>query len=574
MRALAFILIVLALVCCPGCKRPASRAERVYRQALEFKDADQTETALQYLRRAVELDPAFEDPYLDLASIYESAGDYNNAVEWYQKFLQVTKDARMKQLAQSWLADVRALAAEQPATPAAAPGAPAASPAATRQLVSEALAKEREQLQRDFAAREKTLAQQHERALDDLKDELRKLKSANTELQDKAENLTLERDAMAAKAQQAKNLNDIAALLANPNLAAADKVRDLTRELIDARSEADTLRARADSTERSSQQNAEQLVRLRQQLAEAQRGLAPAGTGDTAAAQLAALSQENLTLKRKLESLESSAGSAAAVQSAARAGFSDLSEEITKMQQTIEMQKTLLARRDTRIAQLEASGAAIGAAPTAARTSDANVKALVDELNRQLLAKDQQVTQLNAELQRAKTAGAPPDYAAEMQRKDQLIRDYTARLQQLERQQYAAATPPTPTPTATAPAPPATTPSGAPLYQPIGYNDSYRAPATPSAPATQPAPSAPPTSATAYRPPAPAPAAPATYTPPRTATRPARAYRVRRGDTLSGIAQTVYGDRNKWNIIFSANRDILRRADYLREGQVLYIPPQ
>jgi nucleoid-associated protein YgaU len=49
---------------------------------------------------------------------------------------------------------------------------------------------------------------------------------------------------------------------------------------------------------------------------------------------------------------------------------------------------------------------------------------------------------------------------------------------------------------------------------------------------------------------------------------------VRSGDTLSGIAGKVYGDRNKWNIIYAANRDLLPRADSLRIGQVLYIPPQ
>lgn len=531
MRALSLLCLLALLLLCPACKRAPSRAERVYKQALEFKDADQTETALQYLRRAVELDPNFEDPYLDLASIYESAGDYNNAIEWYQKYLQVTKDPRMKQLAQNWLADVRALAAEQ------------------------------------SAAREKNLSQQHQRALDDLKDELRKLKTANTELQDKLEELTQERNSLADRLKKAGNLKDIADVFANPSYTVTDRERELTQMLADARKEADTWRASVQNLERTAQQNAEQLVRVRQQLAEAQRGINLAATGDIAAAsaQLAALRKENAELKQKLDALQSSAGATAAAQSAARAGLSDLSEEITKMQQTIEYQKTLLARRDAKIAQLEAAGARL--APPAS-SSDKNLKELIDELNRQLLEKDRQIAALQSAARTTQPA-ASPDLAAELQRKDQLLREYAARIQQLERAQYAYSdtarsssySPPT---SPTTPTTPVTSPSGTPLYQPVGYNDSYRA--SPPAPTT-------------YSPPAPAPARAPVYTPPAsprpiTPARPARAYRVRRGDTLASIAQQVYGDRNKWNIIFAANRDILRRADYLREGQILYIPPQ
>ena len=572
MRPLSLLLVLLLLLSCPSCKRAPSRAERVYKQALEFKDADQTESALQYLRRAIELDPTFEDPYLDLASIYESAGDYNNAIEWYQKYLQVTKDPRMKQLAQNWLADVRALAAEQAGQPAGSPAKPAApaTPAAASELVSAAIAKEREQLQREFSAREKNLAQQHERALNDLKDELRKLKTANTELQDKVDQLAQERDSLAERLKKAGNLKDIADVFSNPSYAPTDRERELTQMLADARKEADQWRASVQNIERTAQQNAEQLVRVRQQLAEAQRGIILSPTGDASSAQLIALRSENAELKRKLDALQSSASSAAAAQSAARAGLPDLSEEITKMQQTIEMQKALLARRDAKIAQLEA---AASAAPLSSpsRSSDANLKELIDELNRQLLAKDKQIAALEASLRTAPPASPSYDLSAELQRKDQLLREYAARIQQLERQQYAytdttpAAPPPSYQPYST----PVSTPSTPPLYQPIGYNDSYRS--APASPAT----TAPTSPTTSYTPPPPrtaAPAAPSTAQ--RTPTRPPRAYRVRRGDSLASIAQNVYGDRNKWNIIFAANRDILRRADYLREGQILYIPPQ
>lgn len=51
-----------------------------------------------------------------------------------------------------------------------------------------------------------------------------------------------------------------------------------------------------------------------------------------------------------------------------------------------------------------------------------------------------------------------------------------------------------------------------------------------------------------------------------------RTYKVRRGDTLSSIADKVYGDSNKWRDIYNANRTRLRSSDGIRIGQILVIP--
>jgi LysM repeat protein len=53
-----------------------------------------------------------------------------------------------------------------------------------------------------------------------------------------------------------------------------------------------------------------------------------------------------------------------------------------------------------------------------------------------------------------------------------------------------------------------------------------------------------------------------------------RTYKVRRGDTLSSIADDVYGDSNKWREIYNANRTRLRSSDGIRIGQILVIPPR
>jgi len=51
-------------------------------------------------------------------------------------------------------------------------------------------------------------------------------------------------------------------------------------------------------------------------------------------------------------------------------------------------------------------------------------------------------------------------------------------------------------------------------------------------------------------------------------------YTVKAGDTLSVIAEKVYGDAAKYEVIFEANKDILKSADDIKVGQELKIPPK
>ncbi len=50
-------------------------------------------------------------------------------------------------------------------------------------------------------------------------------------------------------------------------------------------------------------------------------------------------------------------------------------------------------------------------------------------------------------------------------------------------------------------------------------------------------------------------------------------YTVRKGDYLSKIAKEVYGNANKYNIIFEANKPMLKDPNLIYPGQVLIIPP-
>jgi len=49
-------------------------------------------------------------------------------------------------------------------------------------------------------------------------------------------------------------------------------------------------------------------------------------------------------------------------------------------------------------------------------------------------------------------------------------------------------------------------------------------------------------------------------------------YTVQPGDTLSKIAQQFYGAANKYNVIFEANRDVLKDPNIIQPGQKLRIP--
>jgi nucleoid-associated protein YgaU len=50
-------------------------------------------------------------------------------------------------------------------------------------------------------------------------------------------------------------------------------------------------------------------------------------------------------------------------------------------------------------------------------------------------------------------------------------------------------------------------------------------------------------------------------------------YTVKKGDYLSKIAKSVYGNANKYPLIFEANKPMLKDANLIYAGQVLVIPP-
>jgi len=51
-----------------------------------------------------------------------------------------------------------------------------------------------------------------------------------------------------------------------------------------------------------------------------------------------------------------------------------------------------------------------------------------------------------------------------------------------------------------------------------------------------------------------------------------RYYQVRKNDTLTRIAQKVYGDPGKWRMLYEENKDTLDGPEKLRLGQKIRIP--
>jgi nucleoid-associated protein YgaU len=59
----------------------------------------------------------------------------------------------------------------------------------------------------------------------------------------------------------------------------------------------------------------------------------------------------------------------------------------------------------------------------------------------------------------------------------------------------------------------------------------------------------------------------------REASEPAQYHTVAKGDSLSAIAKEYYGDANKYQAIFEANKPMLQDPDKIYPGQSLRIPP-
>ncbi len=49
-------------------------------------------------------------------------------------------------------------------------------------------------------------------------------------------------------------------------------------------------------------------------------------------------------------------------------------------------------------------------------------------------------------------------------------------------------------------------------------------------------------------------------------------YRIEKGDTLRQLADRIYGDPDKWSILYRRNRSVIRSADRIYAGQMIVLP--
>ena len=49
-------------------------------------------------------------------------------------------------------------------------------------------------------------------------------------------------------------------------------------------------------------------------------------------------------------------------------------------------------------------------------------------------------------------------------------------------------------------------------------------------------------------------------------------YTVQSGDSLWKIASRHYGDGNKWNALFEANKEVIKNPDLIYPGQQIRVP--
>ena len=621
MRFIVCLLALAALAVCPGCGKPKSKAEQLCEKAVEQKDLQRYDEAQRLFRRAVDADPAFDKPYFELGEMNEVVlGNYAESVTWYEKFLGVTKNEEMKKKVSDIVKDLRNELRTAPA--GTGPGGSESIAGPAKGALDKALVEERAKLEREFSIRQKAFAAQKDREFDQLKEELRKLKSDNIEFENKVRDLKIERDAAAKKAETTRGQEEIAKLLTSTTFTGTDKERELGQKLLELQAAND--KARADfGTERAKTQQVEaKLVRLQQQVGESghaapadpdaqkrmtelqdenkrlteqvsllkrsaddassavttradsatrdtiarlksdladaakekeqlkadkQRAeddaramkkqaddLASAATSSNASgvsatddnrklrlqiekitgeyndlsAKLTASEQHSKTIEDDLEKLRTLQP---ATKDAAEGGFSDLSDEIKKMQGTIDTQKRLIVKRDTDINSLTEQNIRLQRQMDGKQAPESS-RQLIEELNQQLQARQDRIDQLNRDLEQAKAGGAASADAVNV----------------------SSTTPMTGSPVS--PAPPTALPGSTPTTRASA--------GTPAATHT------------------------AAALPHGT-----RTYRVQSGDTLGIIAQKAYGDRNKWMQIFNYNRKQLPTASALRVGMDLYIPP-
>ena len=678
MRIFIILLIALIIIGLPGCKPKQSPAEHIYNQGSQYLIENKPKEALEQFQKALAIDPNHEDACLQLAYIYEEQfNDSNKAIEYYNKFLELSSNERIKEKVKLWIEDAKA--SLKKAVPAPTDEFQNLDPN-TRKRVTKILAEKEAQFQKELDKKDKELASSASRELETLKETLSSFKLENIELKDKIENLTIERNDLQKKVREKQTQAKIADVLNSPELRGGAK--QLKQNLVMLKSENEGMRIEVEQQKSKAMQLEQENAKVRQQLAEARKIKLSSDKTKALTAQLREVQESNQILADKLKiaknagaaseesekikesfeaeirslqnqilegkkeqtaiaitknslekkcselevqvkellthsaSLEEDSGqnfiqenrvlrleiaklttqfndmsvkkslaeqksveledeieSYKAVPEAAipvvASDFTDLSDEILQMQSTIQKKNNELEHKNNQISILKGEFSEIQNDFDKIK-SDKSKDELIDELNKKLISNSDsnqklkyEIAKLNREKNKLKSADENAKALAydmkglnsELANKNRKLSEYAVKTKKYSDAHKAA------------------------LekirrleVQNQEMNNKIRGIISKMS------------TKTTYS----KPVTPKTYSKNNTykytkikqnsktskpfSKRKVKTYRVKRGDSLSSIAQLIYGTKSKWQLIYSENRDILKRPDSLRAGQILIIP--
>ncbi|MCK5852624.1 hypothetical protein KAH27_06295 [bacterium] len=208
------LICVVVFIAASGCSRKQkSPAVDKYNQALELQENERYKDALRLFHKAVQIDPNHEDAYLQIASIYDDhLEDKDRAVEWYQKYLNISQNESQKQLVNKWLKEAKISAEE---IKSGSKGDLAKLSPQVRAVIKKHVSIERGKIKQEYKAKEKSLIGKHKDTVKDIKEQHTRVKSENIELKDKLENLTVDFNASQKNSARDNIRNKLAGLLSS-----------------------------------------------------------------------------------------------------------------------------------------------------------------------------------------------------------------------------------------------------------------------------------------------------------------------------------------------------------------------
>ncbi len=329
------LICVVVFIMTSGCSRKQkSPAIDKYNQALELQETERYKDALRLFHKAVQIDPNYEDAYLQIASIYDDhLEDKERAVEWYQKYLDISQNENQKRLVNKWLKEAEKSADE---IRSGAKGDLAKLSPQVRAVINKHVSIERAKVKQEFKAKEKALTGKHKDAIKDIKEQHARVKSENAELKDKLENLTIDFNASQKNSARNNIKNKLAHLLSSAAKSeGSKKSRNTisTQKYIDLKTQSEELKVQLSQERAKGNQLERQIISLDDNIRKLKQVQNTSDEGKAYQKQIEELQDLNTELAEKAKLLEDAAN--LAEQAKADDSEAEKDNEITTLQNRI-----------------------------------------------------------------------------------------------------------------------------------------------------------------------------------------------------------------------------------------------